>query len=93
MLKSIQVLSHGDCLNVSTRCTLVTTRPSWRISSYGSEQHTWFYLSDLVWFLEILIVEWVNTSYGQSPAIREQVDSHRVGCVNWLDREMSTSRI
>ena len=37
--------------------------------------------------LEILIVVWVNTYYGQSLVILEQVDTHRVGCVNWLDSE------
>ena len=37
--------------------------------------------------LEILILVWVNTYYGQSPTIREQVDSHHADCVNWLDRE------
>ena len=37
--------------------------------------------------LEILSVVLVNTYYDQSPVIREQVDSHRVDCVNWLDSE------
>ena len=34
--------------------------------------------------LETLIIVWVNTYYGQSLVIQEQVDSHRVGCVIWV---------
>ena len=46
MLKSIYSFNHGDCLNVSTRCTLVTTSPNFTYSFKFLECTTYRFLSN-----------------------------------------------